>query len=371
MFSTALLIEIDLISLIVLAMIWYGNAERAIQDKSAHAFQLLVDFSIAFCVLNSLGLFIPQSNVPFIRIVNSIKVISCICMGCCWFLSVFYTTSANPYMLRKWLLPIIFPSIILSGVTIGETFMHLTLTPIMLHPIVWFPLNILSIVYIVSASVMCLTQAKKCTNRFRRRELYVISFAMILPLFSLILQAKFYYMPITSPAFVVITLFIFLFRTYRSVTIDTTTGLNNTNKLSSYLETITQSQDPDKRLFLIKFEIDNFKVMQKEHGKIAGAIVLRKMAEFLRQQCLGRGLFIAHYEKASFAIIAECIDFSEIEAFTGKAIAASTESPELAEGPWPITFSIHWAEYGTSETRTIDALLEKVEKNCLKAATTL
>lgn len=367
----SLIIEIDIISVIVLSMIWYGNAERAILDKAAHGFQLLVDFSIAFCVLNSLALFIPSTNVPFIRIVNSIKVITCICMGCSWFLSVFYTTSANPYMLRKWLIPIIFPSIIFSGITIVETFMHLNVTPITLHPVVWGLLNVLSVVYISSASALCLTQAKKCTNRFRRRELYVLSFAMILPLFSFFLQAKFYYMPITSPAFVVITLFLYLFKSNQNVTIDITTGLNNTNKFSSYLETITQSQNPAKRLFLVKVEIDNFKAMQKLHGKVTGVIALRKMADFLRKQCSGRGLFIAYYQKATFAIVAECSDFSEIEVFTNRAIAASAENQDFTNGPWPITFSIHWAEYGTSETRTIDALLDKVDKNCLKAATTL
>ena len=111
--------------------------------------------------------------------------------------------------------------------------------------------------------------------------------------------------------------------------------------------------------------------MQKLHGKVTGVIALRKMADFLRKQCSGRGLFIAYYQKATFAIVAECSDFSEIEVFTNRAIAASAENQDFTNGPWPITFSIHWAEYGTSETRTIDALLDKVDKNCLKAATTL
>jgi GGDEF domain-containing protein len=111
--------------------------------------------------------------------------------------------------------------------------------------------------------------------------------------------------------------------------------------------------------------------MQKKHGKDAGVVALQKMATFLREQSVQRGTFIAHYSKAKFAVIAECSDFAEIEAFANKLIAASASSTELLQGPWPITFSIHWSEYGTSETRTIDTFLDKAESNCIKPATPL
>ena len=364
-------IEIDIISVIVYLLIWYGNNDRAVMDRAARAFQCLVETSILFSILNSLGLFIPETNIPIIRLINSLKIIACICMGCCWFLSVFYTTSANTYTLRKWLIPIIGPSVIVSCIALGESLIHLTEGPVSLNPTVWILLNILSILYIAAASGISLNNARKCTNRFHRRSLYMISLVMLFPLLSLILQGKFYDLPITSSVFVLVTLFIHLHRTYQRITVDVTTGLNNENKLSSYLEAITQSQDPAKRLFFVKIEIDNFKAMRKKHGKAAGVVALQKMATFLRVQSVQRGTFIAHYGKANFAVIAECSDFSEIEAFSNKLIAASATSQDLLQGPWPITFSIHWSEYGTPETKNIDAFIDKAESNCIKAPTAL
>lgn len=364
-------IEIDVISVIVYLMIWYGSRERAVLEKSARAFQCLVETSILFSVMNSLGLLVPESNIPIIKLINSFKIIACICMGCCWFLSVFYSTSTNTYTLRKWLIPIIGPSVIVSAIALVDALMHLTDGPTDMNPTLWALLNMLSILYIAAASGLCLKKARKCTSRFHRRCFYVIALVMLFPLLTLILQAKFYELPITSTVFVIVTLFIHMYRTRQHITVDMTTGLNNTNKLSSYLDAITQSQDPAKRLFFIKIEIDNFKAMRKKYGKKAGVVALQKMATFLRAQSIQRGTFIAHYEKASFAIIAECSDFAEIEAFANKLIAASASSTELLQGPWPITFSIHWSEYGTSETRTIDTFLDKAASNCIKPATPL
>ena len=360
------ILEIDIISVAVLAVVRYGISEYAIQDRAISAFRRLVDFSILFCILNSVGGFIPSANIPAIKIINCVKLIVCICMGCSWFLAVFFTAYSSTYNLRKWVIPIILPSAIVSVITIVDTFTNLSAGPLDMNPSIWIMLNILTILYIVSASLICLTKARKCTNRFFRQKLYLISFVMALPLLSLILQAKYYEMPITSPAFVVVTLVIFCFYKERRITSNSVTGLNNTNKLGSYLENITQRQNPAKRLFFVKVEIDNFKAMGKKHGKKATMEALQKMATFLRQQCINRGSFIAHLDKTSFAIVTECTSLSELESLMNRLIATSASNAELAQGPWPITFSIYWSEFGTPTTRTVDELIDGCAENCYK-----
>ena len=360
------ILEIDIISVAVLAVMRFGISEYAIQDRAISAFRRLVDFSILFCILNSAGGFIPSANIPAIKIINCLKIITCICMGCSWFLAVFFTTSVSAYNLRKWFTPIILPSIIVSVIAIVDTFSNISVEPLEMKPLVWVLLNVLTILYIVSASLICLSKARKCTNRFFRQKLYLISFIMALPLLSLILQAKYYEMPITSPTFVVVTLVIFCFYKERRITSNSVTGLNNTNKLGSYLENITQRQNPAKRLFFVKVEIDNFKAMRKKHGKDAAMEALQKMATFLRQQCINRGSFIAHLDKSSFAIVTECSSLSELETLMNRLIATSATSAELAQGSWPITFSIYWSEFGTSTTRTVDELIDESAKNCYK-----
>ena len=360
------ILEIDIISVAVLAIVRFGISEYAIQDRAISAFRRLVDFSILFCLLNSIGHCIPTANIPAIKTINCLKIITCICMGCSWFLAVFFTTSASTYNLRKWFIPIILPSVIVSVIAVVDTFANISVEPLDMKPFVWILLNILTILYIVSASLICLTKARKCTNRFFRQKLYLVSFVMALPLLSLILQAKYYEMPITSPSFVVVILFVFYFYKERRITSNSVTGLNNINKLGSYLENIIQKQNPAKRLFFVKVEIDNFKAMRKKHGKDAAMEALQKMATFLRQQCINRGSFIAHLDKSSFAIVTECTSLSELETLMNRLIATSATSAELAQGSWPITFSIYWSEFGTPTTRTVDELIDESAKNCYK-----
>lgn len=368
---TAYIIEIDIISILVLLMVRAHNTEMALLKKSFQSFQRLVDFSILFCILNITLHLLPPSNVPAIRIINCFKVISCIFMGCSWFLTIFYTTSTTTYKLRKWIIPIIIPSILVSIYTIIETAAHLSNGPTGLHPIVWILLNILSVLYISAASVLSATKARKNRNRLHRNKLYIRSFAMILPLISLVAQAKFMDMPITSPAFVITILFLHFQEMSLRISVDETTGLNNTNKLSSYLEKITQSQDPAKRLFFLDIEVDNLNALQKIHGKESSVITLKKMASFLREQCTNRGIFLARYGKGAFAIVCECAEYSEIESFASKLAREGQKSSDLTQGPWPIMFSIYCSEFGTSETKTIDALLDNVHNNCLKPPTAL
>ena len=363
------ILEIDIISVAVLAVMRFGISEYAIQDRAISAFRRLVDFSILFCILNSTGQCIPTANIPVIKIINCLKIITCICMGCSWFLAVFFTTSVSAYNLRKWFTPIILPSIIVSVIAIVDTFSNISVEPLEMKPLVWVLLNILTILYIISASLICLNKARKCSNRYFRQKLYLIGFIMALPLLSLILQAKYYHMPITSPAFVIVTLCIFCFYKERRITTNSVTGLNNANKLASYLSNITQNQNPAKRLFFVKIEIDNFGDMRKKYGKKSTIDALQKMATFLRQQCLDRGLFIAHLNKSAFAIVTECTSLSELETLMNRLIAASEADTELAQGPWPITFSIYWSEFGTPTTKTVDELIDSCAENCYKPKT--
>ena len=229
---TAYIIEIDVISILVLLMVHYDNRQMSLMHRSFHAFQRLVEFSMLFCVLNTVGRLVPIENVPASRIINCLKIISCIAMGCSWFLSIFYTISSTSSNFKKWIVVIIIPSILVSIFAIVETLVHLTDGTNEIYPLVWIFLNILSILYIVAAGALSANNARKNKNRFRRRTLYVHSFAMLLPLFSLIAQAKYMDMPITSPAFVIIILFLHFQGMSQRISVDPVTGLNNTNKLS-------------------------------------------------------------------------------------------------------------------------------------------
>lgn len=364
-------LQVDVICIIILLMIHFGNARLALLHKSMNAFQHLVEISIVFNLLNILGAIIPQTNFPVQRIINCFKIIACVSMGNFWFLTVYYTISTNTYKLRKWALPIVFPSIALSIASIAETIVHFSDKTMELNPAIWIFLNIFSIAYIVAAAILCLRNALKSHNPFLRKKLYAVTFVMFVPLVSMFAQARFMDLYITAPTFVLASLFIYLVFTHQRITVDPATGLNNMNKLGQYLYNITQSQDPAKRLFFIKLQVDNYKAMRRKYKVSTAIFALTRMGQFLRTQCNSQGMFLAHYEKNSFAIVVEYEDFAELEAFVNQLIANSVGDSSLSQVPWALTFSIYWSEYGTSENKYIDDLLKNVDKNCLKPPTPL
>lgn len=364
-------IQVDVMCILILLMIHVGNSRMALLHKSMNAFQRLIEVSLVFNVLNTIGALIPMTNFPAQRIINCLKVITCVTMGNFWFLTVYYTISTNTYKLKKWALPIILPSIALSIACINDTLIHFSDETVGLNPTIWIFLNIFSVAYIVGAASLSLRNALKSHNPFLRKRLYAVTFVMSVPLISMIAQAKYLDLYITAPTFVLASLFIYLSFMHLRITVDSITGLNNTNKLAQYLEDITQSQDPAKRLFFIRLKVDNLKEMRKKYKVSSTYFALNKVGQFLRTQCTCKGMFLAYYGRGSFAIVAEYVDFAELEAFTGRLIANSNGDQFLSQVPWPVTFSIYWSEYGTSETRYLDQLLKNVDKNCIKPPTPL
>ena len=73
----------------------------------------------------------------------------------------------------------------------------------------------------------------------------------------------------------------------------------------------------------------------------------------------GSAVFLTHF-------IVNAEDLSEIETLANRLIATSATSEDLAQGPWPITFSIYWSEFGTPTTKTVDDLIENCTRNCYK-----
>ena len=95
--NVAYIVEIDIISILVLLMVHYNNRQMALMHRSYLSFQRLVDFSILFCVLNTIGRLVPPAHIPAIRIINCLKIISCISMGCSWFLTMFHGMAGPNY----------------------------------------------------------------------------------------------------------------------------------------------------------------------------------------------------------------------------------------------------------------------------------
>lgn len=367
--SVGLAIEINVICIMVLLLIRQSNREAASLLLCARALNRLLDFFIAFATLEIIGKILSPEAVVACRIIECLKVISCLAISAAWFYMVCYAVTSSSYKLQKWAVLILAPIIITSVYAIVVAFMHLHDTGAALNPILWILLNLVSVCYLLGASVVSIRNSLRSKNRFLRRHYNLLAFVVIIPLAGMALQGRFMDMPITSPALMLSILFIYLSDLKENNSIDLATGLNSTSKFASYLNRITQTLSPSKRLFLIQIKIDGLTSMRKAHGKHAPDIAIRQMSQFLRAQCKDKNLFLARYSVDTFAVIYECSNFSEVEVLCNGIIRESTQNSQLSQIPWPLSFSIYWSEYGTKSTQNIDSFLDHAKENCFKPPT--
>lgn len=367
--SVLFAIEVDVICIMVLLLIRQGNREAASLLLCARALNRLIDFFIAFATFEIAGKILSPEFVVACRIIECLKVISCLAISAAWFYMVCYAVTSSSYKLQKWAILILAPIFITGVYAIIVAIMHLHDTGTALNPVLWILLNLVSIGYLLGASVVAFRNSFKCKNRFLRKHYNQLAIIVLVPLAGMALQTQFMEMPITSPALMLTLLFIYLSDLKENSSTDLITGLNSTSKFAVYLSRITQTLDASKRLFLIQIHIDNLAMMRKEHGKHAPDMAVKQMAQFLRSLCKDKNLFLARYGKETFAIVYECSNFSEIEALCNGIVRQSTQSRQLGQIPWPLSFSIYWSEYGTKSTQNIDSFLDNAKENCFKPPT--
>ena len=368
--SVGLAIEVNIICIVVLFLVRQSNREAASLLLCARALNRLLDFFIAFATLEIVGKLLAPEAVVACRIIEFLKVIACLAIAAAWFYMVCYAVTSSSYKLQKWAILILAPIVITGVYAIVVAIMNLRDTGAALNPILWILLNAVSFGYLIGASVVSIRNSLRCKNRFLRKHYNQLAFIVIIPLAGMLLQAKFMDMPVTSPALMLTILYICLSDMKENVSIDLATGLNSTSKFAMYLNRITQTLDASKRLFLIQIRIDDLASMRKARGKHAPDMVVRQMAQFLRSQSKDKNLFLARYSVDTFAIVYECGNFSEVEALCNGIIRESTQSSQLSQIPWPLSFSIYWSEYGTKSTQNIDSFLDQAKENCLKPPST-
>lgn len=359
-------IQVVCIAVLLLMRVSSWNSSK-LHQNSKH-FGIIIDAFITFLVVDIACRFIGDKCAPLTNILNFCKIEICTSMALCWYLMASYTISPSSYKLRKWRIPLLAPFVIVCAYAAIDTFTHILDTTEHFNPTLWMLFNICCAGYIAMASIRSFKHARRAREQFLRRKLRFQAYIVLLPLAGMALQLFFMDLVITSPIMMFTLLIIYIKNMQENITVDEETGLNNSNKLSQYLEQITQSQNPGKRLFYISVALDDMERMRKVHGFHVTAEAMKQMGLFLCSECHSRETFIARSDKDSFAIISENEDFAEIEYFCNRLVSESAKSDVLKRIPWKVSFSIHWAEYGTPQTQNIDSLLDQLKENCFKAA---
>ena len=363
-----LTIQIDFICLIILTLVLTNLRGFSALELQVSSFKNIIRCFAIFSIFNIVWLLLPPDAYTLSHIVTCVKLIACTTMSLYWFLYIYYRVHGNSYTVRKWFALLFSPIFFLDIYVIVDLLIHLIDKENNLNIVIWILLNIISIGYTVASAIIALKDGLKRKNRQLRNENFRLATAMVFPLLAMLLQYRFPSLSITPPIFALTCLYLYISSVKSQVTIDQLTGLNNAYKLATYLENQTQQQNGDKRLFYVSITLYNMISLKGKAGEIKALEAIQNFAKFLQAQCKNLDVFLSRSGQNTFALIFEKSDFDEVEQFC-KNLAGSESSDSIKSiSNWPITFSIHWSEFGTPTTKNVDDLIEGCAKNCYKPA---
>ncbi len=162
-------------------------------------------------------------------------------------------------------------------------------------------MSIVLIAYLLSVSVMALTQYKKEAFIDRRKELITITFFVIPPLVGGTMQIVIYGISMIWPCAVISSLFILLNKGGQAISRDPLTGLNNRRNMERFL--ITYENRLNYAITLIMIDINDFKYINDHYGHSSGDYALLQLANILRRTFNNISAFLGRYGGDEFVVI--------------------------------------------------------------------
>lgn len=215
--------------------------------------------------------------------------------------------------------------------------------------------------YLMSISVMALTQYKKETLIDRKQELLTIAFFPVPPFIGGLMQTVFFGLSLIWPCAVFSCLLVLLNKESQAISQDSLTGLNNRRSMEKYLHIF--EEDSEQPVTLIMLDINNFKEINDQYGHIIGDAALIEAANILRTVFRGTTAFLARYGGDEFVVIMPEGEESTVVETIGKIRKSFDSFSKTEHFPFGLSVSAGYAiSTQKSDNRTV-GLLKEADEN--------
>jgi len=371
------LIEIGICCSAILLLVLYQYSISLLQFPEERTFKKILFLMLAETVLDITSkLQFPERfsnpDVKYVVVVFTAAITQFI--PYLWNLFIHYKIYGSAYHFRKYSIPITIP--LVMGILYCVTRLY-QLQPS--HrgdyniPELWTITNSISIFYITMASVISFRSAHRNNTKTGWRQEQYFCWIMVIPVIAILVQIALQRLeiPIVTPVITLVLLHIHISQQNMLITMDQLTGLNNERRLNSYLRDKTADLTSEQRLFLLTITLDNMRHIRRKCGKKKTEEIIVAFANFLRARMTSDNMFLAHYQKHSFAIVLEKKTWNDVESFCNLLVSTS-KTPKLQDlAPWPITFSINYSEFGKPGVNNVIEFLDDTKNNCFKPTTSL
>lgn len=370
------LIEIGICCSAILLLVLYQYSISLLQFPEERTFKKILVLMLAETILDIAGkLQLPErfANPDIKYVIGVFTAALTQFIPYLWNLFIHYKIYGSAYHFRKYSIPITIPLVMGLLYCVTRLYQlqpgHKELNMAEL----WIITNSISIFYIAMASVISLRSAHKNYTKTGWRQEQYFCWIMVIPVIAILVQIALQRLeiPIVTPVITLVLLHIHISQQNTLITMDQLTGLNNERRLNSYLRDKTADLTSEQRLFLLTITLDNMRHIRRKCGKKKTEEIIVAFANFLRARMTSDNMFLAHYQKYSFAIVLEKKTWNDVESFCNMLVSTSNTPKLQGIAPWPITFSINYSEFGKPGVNNVIDFLDDTRNNCFKPTTSL
>lgn len=220
--------------------------------------------------------------------------------------------------------------------------------------------------YMLISTIVALLKSASTKNAMERRNCYIISAFIILPLMGIVLQSIFSASYFVLTFFAIGLLITFINIQNRQITTDFLTKTNNRSYLLMYYDRILSHFEPDDSLYMFIIDIDRFKKINDSLGHNTGDAVLIQVSNVLKKACSDNASFLARIGGDEFCILYEGITEQHARSFIEKISLLFRRYNQTSSLQWPVTVSIGYARYDDSMP-SFNALMKEADKMMYRA----
>jgi diguanylate cyclase (GGDEF)-like protein len=360
--------EINLLSILILCMIYHKTRTNIDQQAANLSFERLTVELIAILVMDVAWTFVEGRSGALMRAANwTIDVIYMILCGLISFSWLDFTEQrlGRENWMRRNLSWLLLPVIALSVAALLAPWNHLLFVINADNHYVRGPAYLLypctSYFFLVLSLLHALQELRSTRNTLKKKELRTLLSFYLLPILGGILSQMFYGLPLLWTFSTLSMAWVFVNYQEYAISTDGLTGLNNRRMLDYQLQQMLAGENSSD-VFLMMMDIDGFKEINDRRGHVAGDKALIETAVLLKNCMVAKTLILARYGGDEFAVAGIAADPQEIAALKEQIERALEVYRAGGENAYPIRLSIGWAQAGDLEERTETALITRADQ---------
>lgn len=209
-----------------------------------------------------------------------------------------------------------------------------------------------------ASKAMCLSFKKR--NYIDRKNFFMISSFVILPMSFGVLQTMFVGMPLLCIGVTLSLLAIYIDFQEQQISIDPLTQMNNRNQLMKFLNNRMMHGNEEKMLYLLIMDVDAFKKINDRYGHVEGDLALISVATALKKVVANQNYFISRYGGDEFILVCEVESKTEIEVLCGMIHNTLEMLNHDTNTKYSLSLSIGYAKY-TENIHSVQEFISRAD----------